>query len=156
MSDRSLFGIPIHGDYNQYNPGFSKIQRPIDELQPFMQAMLDDPNVKSFGWIQYTPYFNDGEACVFSVGPVFVFPVNEETTPLSDEDDDYEDSYWDHEVWSYSSKYHEKSPQHHIDFSEVIQNGEFYVALLETFGDPVKVLIDNKTRQINMEFYDHD
>lgn len=24
------------------------------------------PTLKSFGWQQYTPYFNDGDACVFS------------------------------------------------------------------------------------------
>ncbi len=26
----------------------------------------DHPKVKSFGWNQYTPYFNDGETCEFS------------------------------------------------------------------------------------------
>ena len=25
------------------------------------------PELKSFGWRQYTPYFNDGDACYFSV-----------------------------------------------------------------------------------------
>ena len=25
------------------------------------------PELESFGWVQYTPYFNDGEACVFGV-----------------------------------------------------------------------------------------
>lgn len=25
------------------------------------------PNVESFGWRQYTPYFNDGDTCTFSV-----------------------------------------------------------------------------------------
>ena len=24
------------------------------------------PDLKSFGWVQYTPYFNDGEECTFS------------------------------------------------------------------------------------------
>ena len=29
------------------------------------QVFKDDPTVVKFSWTQYTPYFNDGEACVF-------------------------------------------------------------------------------------------
>lgn len=29
------------------------------------------PEIKAVGWNQYTPYFNDGEPCEFSVGEVF-------------------------------------------------------------------------------------
>lgn len=30
------------------------------------------PNIKAVGWTQYTPYFNDGEECVFGVGDVWI------------------------------------------------------------------------------------
>jgi hypothetical protein len=30
------------------------------------ELFISYPELKSFGWKQYTPYFNDGEACVFS------------------------------------------------------------------------------------------
>jgi hypothetical protein len=33
-------------------------------LQEFMEA---HPDVKAIGWTQYTPYFNDGEECIFGV-----------------------------------------------------------------------------------------
>lgn len=31
------------------------------------------PKVKSFGWNQYTPYFNDGETCFFSVNTDWIY-----------------------------------------------------------------------------------
>lgn len=32
----------------------------------------DHPKVKSFGWNQYTPYFNDGETCEFSANVDYI------------------------------------------------------------------------------------
>jgi hypothetical protein len=63
--ERTFFGIPVEGDivFNDRRV----TQRPIEDLQPLMQAVLDDPTIEWFGWRQYTPYFNDGEPCVFSV-----------------------------------------------------------------------------------------
>jgi hypothetical protein len=31
------------------------------------------PKVKSFGWNQYTPYFNDGDTCIFSVNTDWIY-----------------------------------------------------------------------------------
>lgn len=62
---RTFFGIPIEGDISFADKKTQ--QRPIEELQPLMQVVLDDPTIEWFGWRQYTPYFNDGEPCVFSV-----------------------------------------------------------------------------------------
>jgi len=44
----------------------------LAELQNEFPTMFVDlfkqaPNLKSFGWTQYTPYFNDGDTCEFSV-----------------------------------------------------------------------------------------
>jgi hypothetical protein len=37
-------------------------------LQEFMK---EHPEIKALGWTQYTPYFNDGEACVFSMHELY-------------------------------------------------------------------------------------
>ena len=37
------------------------------------------PSLESFSWVQYTPYFNDGDACVFS--------ANTDSIYINDEDD---------------------------------------------------------------------
>jgi hypothetical protein len=33
----------------------------------FVDLFKQAPNLKSFGWTQYTPYFNDGDTCEFSI-----------------------------------------------------------------------------------------
>ena len=33
----------------------------------------EHPKVKSFGWNQYTPYFNDGETCTFSANTDYIY-----------------------------------------------------------------------------------
>lgn len=39
-----------------------------DKLGGEFQQIFDRyPDLKSFGWAQYTPYFNDGDECVFGV-----------------------------------------------------------------------------------------
>jgi hypothetical protein len=61
----NFLGIPIDGDITR---GDKRVpQRPLSELEPLIRAVLDDPTMHSFGWTQYTPYFNDGEPCVFGV-----------------------------------------------------------------------------------------
>jgi hypothetical protein len=62
---KNFLGIPVTGDINYAERRVP--QKPLEELSPLMQALLDDPTIESFGWTQYTPYFNDGEPCVFSV-----------------------------------------------------------------------------------------
>lgn len=72
---KNFLGIPIHGDIN---PGDKRArQRPLEELEPFIRAVLDDPYIHSFGWEQGTPYFNDGDPCVFSVGDLWFRTVDD-------------------------------------------------------------------------------
>lgn len=33
----------------------------------------DHPKVESFGWTQYTPYFNDGDTCTFSAHTDYIY-----------------------------------------------------------------------------------
>jgi hypothetical protein len=49
------------------------------------------PVLKSFGWNQYTPYFNDGDACTFSAEtdyPKIAFTSATESEDDDDEEDD--------------------------------------------------------------------
>lgn len=39
------------------------------ELKKFAEELFDKyEGLESFGWTQYTPYFMDGDPCVFSIG----------------------------------------------------------------------------------------
>lgn len=73
----TAFGLPISGDIN-HGTREPTGQRPIEELAPIFQALLDDPNVIEFGWTQYTPHFNDGDVCEFSVGEPWIRTVDDE------------------------------------------------------------------------------
>lgn len=52
-------------------------------------ALVKELGIKSFSWTQYTPYFNDGDACVFSVGSDY--PMINGFDEYGDGDEDVED-----------------------------------------------------------------
>jgi hypothetical protein len=68
-------GIRIDGDRSRYTRQLVP-QRPKEELIPIMLDVLNDERVKYVVWTQYTPFFNDGEPCEFSVGD-FGFILND-------------------------------------------------------------------------------
>src|SRR4051812_33293152 len=59
---------------------YAELKAKMEELREQMKSAAKDffrdaskdlfeenPKLESFGWTQYTPFFNDGEPCVFSV-----------------------------------------------------------------------------------------
>jgi hypothetical protein len=54
------------------------------------EVFAQAPGVDAIAWTQYTPYFNDGDACTFSVGDVYFYKRGDE---LSDDDDEPLDGY---------------------------------------------------------------
>ena len=63
------------------------------------------PEVERIVWTQYTPYFNDGDPCEFTIGEMFFVPHN-----IKDDDDNAIDpdcmNYYDWNEYSFSS-YHD-------------------------------------------------
>ncbi len=85
MTTRSFLGIPVEGEIQG---GDAKVkQRPKEELGPYFEAVLSDPTVEAIRWTQYTPYFNDGDPCIFSAAGLYVLPDGAKDDT---EDDDYE------------------------------------------------------------------
>jgi len=172
---RNFLGIPITGDIVR---GDKKVnQKPIEELQPLLAAALTDLNVRRFGWHQYTPYFNDGEPCVFNVYGLWADPID----VTEEEADEYyasegyhnEVSYderWgkrDYEwapaepgvyprkkIWgAYTGKY-ELTRTMLIGLEDAIESGQWDDALLELFGDHAAVTVYKD--RIVVETYEHD
>lgn len=103
----------------------------------------DFPDLVSFSWRQYTPYFNDGDECVFSVQD---YP----TVEFSD-GDLLED--WS----SYSRKYQENENETHMDAADAVQ--ELVSAIPEEvmkdiFGDHVSVTVYKD--RVDVDEYDHE
>ena len=71
------------------NDKFAILREKQEEIKKLKEEMLEasnkiftdltktifeeNPKVKSFGWNQYTPYFNDGETCTFSANTDYIY-----------------------------------------------------------------------------------
>lgn len=63
--------MEIEGDI--VSPGYQTVpQKTQPEFAVLLQDVLDQDSVLGVGWTQYTPYFNDGDPCVFGVGDLSI------------------------------------------------------------------------------------
>jgi hypothetical protein len=167
VTDRKNFlGIPVHGDIT---PGATRVeQKPIEELQPILQAVLDDPTIVEFGWRQYTPYFNDGDPCEFSAHGTWV-----RTDADEDVDQDQLEMWGHHSLGKVTTEWgddpdtgrrvavggtYEGPDRARYDrckaLEKAVEGGAFEVVLLEAFGDHAEVTV--RRDGIEVEFYSHD
>jgi hypothetical protein len=115
-----------------------------------LKLAKDIEGLESIKWEQYTPYFNDGEACEFRVNnPSFKFTGVEDAG-------DYEDGYQD--VWSlnYDKKEKHSATKQLEQIKELISSGDLEDILLDMFGDHVEVILDVKSGKFETEEYSHD
>lgn len=150
---RSFLGIPVEGDIVRNKP--EKEQRPLAELSPLLQAVLDDPHVTEFGWRQYTPYFNDGEPCVFGVNGLWV------RTDADDPDDDPDElecsSFSRHPTLGKDvtrEPWQEGLARNAAALDTALDDGEFDEVLLEAFGDHAEITV--RRTGITIDSYEHD
>lgn len=169
---RSFLGITVEGAIKYNKPQIT--QKPLSELEPLIRAVLADEFFASFGWHQYTPYFNDGEPCVFRVGEPWFRTVEDIRRADSGEHFDYdvEDDYtynigysahptlggrdrdWQtREVQDYVGE-HETLYDACVALASAIESGAFESVLLEAFGDHAEITV---TRDgITVDSYEHD
>jgi hypothetical protein len=127
----------------------------VKELQTEFPSLItpllsQSKKIESIGWRQYTPYFNDGDECVFGVHNDDIY-VNGE--------DQYDMPFVRKTVWDGSKSVpNEEADPHEIDIVEQIEKvlqsipEDFYKDL---FGDHTAVTI-HKDGRIETEEYDHD
>lgn len=169
----TFLGIEIHGDISKSD---RKDQRPMEEFAPLVQAILDDPTVVEFGWRQYTPYFNDGEPCVFSATGAWVRLTTDKPAAGEDHDEEYEDLdilygskdrlgerkllRWEGDYPNREAVFgpyagpDEARHDRLVRLAKAIDSDEFCDALLDAFGDHARVTI--RRDGIQVETYEHD
>jgi hypothetical protein len=164
----NFLGMPVSGDITQGSARTE--QKPIEELAPLFQALLDDPTIVEFGWRQYTPYFNDGDLCEFSVHGLWVKTTADVDAEDSEEfyaDDlsvDYHRSLgktkaiWDESErkilgWVYEGPDEDRYNRCQA-LDVALQSGAYDNVLLEHFGDHAMVTV--RKTGIEVEFYSHD
>lgn len=152
MSHTNFLGIPVEGEIVRGNKRAQ--QRPLEDLQPVLRTVLDDSRIEAIRWRQYTPYFADGDPCVFSAYGVSVRPIGGD-----DEAGDYGDGFLD----SWSFKYHgdkDGTPEYlelyelTKELDQLIGGGAFDDVLLEAFGDHAIITVTRD--KIVIDFYNHD
>lgn len=128
-----------------------------------------NPAITAITWTQYTPYFNDGDTCEFSVGdPYFTNADGDElenVTSYGEYEGDAE-GVWSESSWIFTgdSEYTRKQREamdlsgtdgRSIDrFSSMIQSSEMEDVMEAMFGDHVRVIA---TRDgFDVQDYHHD
>jgi hypothetical protein len=119
-----------------------------------------NPDIQALSWVQYAPYFNDGDACEFSVHEIVA------STGLADDEDDesFDPEVHDPEEFFEGLHYGEapgvvnyygSHPKHAgaREFVDLLQNIPEDV-MRDLFGDDSKVLITRAGIQV--DDYDHD
>lgn len=115
----------------------------------------NNPELESFAWVQYTPYFNDGEACVFSARTDEPYVNSVDWWGNTLDGDDISD-----ELYTYTGNYNrvwtEKGQRWQVLNDKVksfIQNFD-NEDLLDMFGDHCQVIVSREGIEITE--YNHD
>lgn len=124
-------------EFNRYQEEFQKKAQDMLKVA-FTEFFEQNPNIAALRWNQYTPYFNDGDECIFSVHELS-YQV------ASEEDDEF------HEAW-----YDEAHPEEQAaakEFGSLIQTipDDVYKAM---FGDHVEITATRDGFQV--EEYEHE
>lgn len=145
-----------------------------NDFAPMLQPLFEksEGKIESIGWIQYTPYFNDGEECTFSTNFDLDYGLRVNGQYLDDQEDVFGCSlyalrkYGTDEYASWIEKYPEDTIKEEskesdlalyaclLEFEEVLESidDEFYKDL---FGDHVEVTV-HSNGVIETTEYDHD
>lgn len=172
INSTNFLGMPVSGDISE---GSTRVeQKPIEDLAPHFQALVDDPTIVEFGWRQYTPYFNDGDTCEFGVHGLWVLTVDD-VDAVGDEDFDSYDLDVDyhrslgkvkgHSEYDENGRYREyiidgyEGPDEDRynrcqELSGALESGAYDNVLLEHFGDHAMITV--RKDGIEVEFYSHD
>lgn len=178
---KNFIGIPVDMDELHHGRGRATEQLGQEEFRELITPVLEAG--VSVRWDQYTPYFNDGDVCEFTIySPRFHTDDIDEDSDQGEYDDGYvflydvrieggeevkhqEERVLDSNRWNgYRMVYSEvktgrvfdKHPAYHAmkEFSHAMDQGKFESLLYETFGD--HALITVSADGIVKEFYDHE
>lgn len=124
--------------------------------QAFSAFFQEVPSIKAMSWTQYTPYFNDGEACVFSVGDVW-FLTEKGLEDFIEDGRGYAEEYAAGDRQYYEEQYREGVSKE--DFDKIAEFKHFLSGIPDEiyehiFGDHVYVIATKDGFEV--EEYSHD
>ena len=112
----------------------------------FKQFFADNPGVKIIIWEQYSPYFNDGDECVFSVrSPVFSNATSSDGVNSWDiyEGDEEGIWQWGDDQWSEDSEFKPTDAEVAAmeELNSLIQSSALEDVFYDLFGNHAKVTV---------------
>lgn len=114
-----------------------------------------NPNLKSFGWTQYTPYFNDGDVCEFNVHYEYDMFINNDNLYVYDPD------HWLDPNYNYAPNFKDYGFDTMQELVSVVKDVHNVLDLFSRddleimFGDHAQITVYNDG-QISVDNYDHD
>jgi hypothetical protein len=135
-----------------YNKAKAELQKDAKKLFVEAAKELFDKyqELDSFGWVQYTPYFNDGDECIFGILS---------GTIINDYNTDYDDFMHRSEK---DPNYNRQATPEELEFYKHVEEPIRTLIIKlpdelmkEVFGDHSQITITRKGRIIT-EDYDHD
>jgi hypothetical protein len=123
------------------------------------------PDLTMIRWVQYTPYFNDGEECVFSMREPIFTNANEDDreyiTSYGEFDGDIEDCTTEG-IWFFGQNVYSSEPKPTDpkvyklldEFDDMMATAEFQELARDMFDDHVQVTVTRAG--IDIQEYDHD
>lgn len=151
----------------QFDHLISEHQRIRAEFQKSAQELFKNitkeffatnPGIKAVKWSQYTPYFNDGDACVFRVNDAYFTNASGEELDNVSHWGEYEGE--DESIEVFSSWNLKDKPLEGVDaaqvrlFESMISTGAMEEVLEEMFGD--HVIITATAEGFDVAEYEHD
>lgn len=125
-----------------------------------LQAVFEKfPNLTAIRWRQYTPYFNDGEACVFGVGEIS-FKLKGVENEDGEEGGDYGDGFLsDYDISDYVGHKRVEKPEYKGLLGEIESLNKSFSKVEEclqmVFGDHACVTA-YPGGKVEVEEYEHD
>lgn len=143
-------------ELNALKEEYTKVFR--KEFHNIIKSFFEEvPEVQAIIWSQYTPYFNDGDPCVFGIGDIFYvtknFDIEDRKSPYYYVDDEYGciRTY----AWcaDEASEFISDEKYNRVkEFTKIITDNEDLME--ELYGDPAAVYITKDS--VIVDEYEHD
>ncbi len=129
------------------------------------EAFAKNPKLRVISWIQFTPYWNDGEECIFSVqDPEFTNGTAEDLEGDGDWEDADEEEVKDSDIWTITAsdlRGNHKKLQGIDDeksiklVDELITHGEMSDIMQDIFDDHARIFAF-RSGKIEVQEYEHE
>lgn len=149
----------LNTELNQLKKKFQEKTQSIFK-KAFIEFFNNNPEVTAIGWRQYTPYFNDGDTCVFSCYASYAWVTNAKDYDLVSfgeyDGDENEDGVWidDADYGDLNTKLIPPGVAQNIQNLRAILEKIDDDIYLQMFGDHVKVVATREGFEVHE--YEHD